>query len=98
VAARIKNFKKLKFFSKKFRKNFGFFDFFSKKLNNSFLKAGKRKRETGGTATEEKRAHLGLLYLSMLMSDPDISGTFSDMDAEIMALAEKSVEAFLVCS
>ncbi|OQV13088.1 hypothetical protein BV898_12630 [Hypsibius exemplaris] len=59
-------------------------------------KPPKRKRDDENIPPQaEKRAHLGLLYISMLVSDPDISGTFSDMNDKVMEYARQAVNAFV---
>ena len=58
----------------------------------------KKKKSTGEAEedSESNKSHLGLLYLTMLMSDPDTSGSFNDLEEDVMNLAKLGTELFLV--
>ncbi|GAU94400.1 hypothetical protein RvY_06180 [Ramazzottius varieornatus] len=65
----------------------------------SSIRTSKKPKSTGQGEddNEGSKAHLGLLYLTMLMSDPDISGTFDDQEEDILNLAKSATELFLKC-
>ncbi|XP_055351167.1 uncharacterized protein LOC129597579 [Paramacrobiotus metropolitanus] len=57
-------------------------------------KKGRANKHAENGGNNVQRAHLGILFLGMLLSDTDISGTFEELEAQVNEVVDTAAKAF----